>query len=575
MTQRLFSTTPPPAHAQNPEQENAASLYAICTAVSVLAPGAAVGAVLTWAAWRATRPPALSRVLIAGLGLASAMAFHSAIIIGGIWRLVVNGFYPTLRPDQTGLALLHSFAVELLLGPALLLCFVVADYSRRRTLLGQVTSQSRSMAERKKALDRGWRPSTSRTGNGQDWQHPAGYVRLGVDAESNRYFDIGADELVQHVFVPGAAGYGKTTTLVRLADGAVANGYGVVVIDCKGVGLGGEARNLAARYQLPYTVIDPDDPSSVGYNPCSGDAAGVANKIIGAFSFGDNAEIYKQIAMEVVPVICRALIASHREVTLDRIYDALDPNGGLSELGRRRGASRYRDRLEDLENAGGVAAAGYIGLRHRLGALMEGKFGQLFRKRPALDWDAVTSGQQVTYVSLSATATGEDVELFGRVITQDLKQLCDRRMREIEQGGNPTPVLVIYDEFAALREAQQIVDLLLQARQARTPIVVATQYLPENIPIRTPVLSAGVLICHRVAHNDAEQLANEMGTRKVPFVTSQVDYETGESEKGSIRMVDEFNIHPNVLRTLPVGRAVVYARRTERRSLVQVHRQEG
>jgi hypothetical protein len=146
-------------------------------------------------------------------------------------------------------------------------------------------------------------------------------------------------------------------------------------------------------------------------------------------------------------------------------------------------------------------------------------------------------------------------------------------MREIEGGGNPTPVLIMYDEFAALREAQQIVELLLQARQARAPIVVATQYLPEHVPIRMPVLSAGVLIVHRVAHDDAEQLANEMGTHKVPFVTSQVDYETGESEKGSIRMVDEFNIHPNVLRTLPVGRAVVYARRTERRSVVQIHRE--
>jgi hypothetical protein len=92
-------------------------------------------------------------------------------------------------------------------------------------------------------------------------------------------------------------------------------------------------------------------------------------------------------------------------------------------------------------------------------------------------------------------------------------------MRAIESGHAPSPVLIIYD-----------------------------------------------------AHDDAEQIAKELGTHKVPFTTAPVNYETGESPKGSIRMVDEFNIHPNVLRSLPVGMAAVYAPPTERRALLQVHR---
>lgn len=356
------------------------------------------------------------------------------------------------------------------------------------------------------------------------------------------------DEVGQHIFIPGASGTGKTTTLVRLADGALANGFGVIIVDCKGVGLGGEARRLAARWGVPYVIVDPDDADTVGYDVCSGDPAGVANKIIGAFEFSGDAEIYKQVAMEVVPLIARALSDSGAPITLDAIYGALG-KGGLSQLGRRRGAERYRDRMEELEAAGGITTAGYTGLQRRLGALMQGKFGDVFEMDPALDWDKATAAAQVTYLSLSSTATGEDVELFGRVITQDLKQLCDRRMRAIDRGQDPTPVLVIYDEFAALREATQVVDLLLQARQARAPIVVATQFLPDEVSIRKPVLSAGVIIAHRLGHDDAEQIAKELGTHKVPFTTAQVDYESGMSEKGSVRMVDEFNVHPNVLRT--------------------------
>ena len=56
----------------------------------------------------------------------------------------------------------------------------------------------------------------------------------------------------------------------------------------------------------------------------------------------------------------------------------------------------------------------------------------------------------------------------------------------------------------------------------------------------------------------------------MPKPTFQIDYDTGQSEKGSIRMVDEFNVHPNTLRELGVGMAAVYARRTNRRAIVKV-----
>ena len=273
--------------------------------------------------------------------------------------------------------------------------------------------------------------------------------------------------------------------------------------------------------------------------------------------------------MEIIPVISRALVASGDRVTLDTLYDSL-AKGSMARLGRRPGAEAYRVRLENLEDAGGVGAAGYVGLQRRLGALMEGTFGPVFRHEPALDWHTVMSTPQVTYFSLSATAASEDVDLFGRVIIQDLKQVCDERMRAIDLGESPMPVLVVFDEFAALREATQVVDLLLQARQARTPLLVATQNLPQEPSILEPLMGAGVLIAHRVPAKFADALAAEFGTHTVPMLTAQVDYETGSTPKGSVRTVEEFNVHPNDIKELPIGMAAVYARMTNRRKLVQV-----
>jgi hypothetical protein len=72
--------------------------------------------------------------------------------------------------------------------------------------------------------------------------------------------------------------------------------------------------------------------------------------------------------------------------------------------------------------------------------------------------------------------------------------------------------------------------------------------------------------------DDAEALANELGTRTVPMLTSQVDFVTGETAKGSVRRVEEYRIHPNLFRDLPVGQAVVFARPSERRAIVRIYR---
>lgn len=556
---------PRPAQLHNAEYDSAIALFSISGLLAAVLPGALVGALLLRLMWRVTRPDIVTKWLLAGIGAATVGVLSSSLAVAWPWRALLAQSLPSAVSAASPQAVFASLPVEALAAPALLLLFESGHLLWRRTIQGQEWARYQAVTSRKKALERHW-PGPSA---GQQPSVANGAIRLGFCKEDQQPFDIGADELAQHVFIPGASGSGKTTTLITLAHGALANGYGIVIIDCKGSGVGGEARKLAAHHNVPFTSIDPHDPNSLGYDPCSGDAAAVANKLIGAFSFSGEAEIYKQVAMEVIPLICRALVASGSVVTLDAIYDSLN-RGGLARLGRRAGADQYRVRLEELDDAGGVGAAGYSGLQRRLGALMEGTFGELFRKRPALDWSTQLNRLQITYLSLSATAAGEDVELFGRVITQDLKQVCDERMRVLDTGGDVMPDLFIFDEFAALREMTQIVDLQLQSRQAKAPLVLVTQYLPEAIPILRPVMSAGILLAHRLDAEDAESLAAQFGTHTVPMLTAQVDYETGTSEKGSVRYVEEYNVHPNDLKSLPNGVAAVYARPTQRRKIVSI-----
>jgi hypothetical protein len=84
------------------------------------------------------------------------------------------------------------------------------------------------------------------------------------------------------------------------------------------------------------------------------------------------------------------------------------------------------------------------------------------------------------------------------------------------------------------------------------------------------VLSAGVVIAHRAEAEDAEVIAAQFGTHTTTNLTSQVNYQRGESEKGSVRWVEEFDVHPNVLKALLTGFGALLVRRTAKKTVVRI-----
>ncbi len=568
---------------ENQVQDLATLLLAALGCAALLDPGVLFGAAMAGGWFWLYQPPTARRLVCALLVAAPLLALHTFLVWAWPWRDWLSQLLASpAAPFGSALAV-RSFYAEALAGPLWFELAVFAAQLRSRRVDAQVRRDHRLDRRRWRAMS-GRRqpmlslplpaPQTSRRDSGP--AHPPGRIRLGIDAETNGPLDLDLPaDIAAHVFLPGASGSGKTTTVARLADGALANGYGVVIIDAKAGGLGQIARALAARYGVPFHLVDPDDADSLGYNPCSGDAASVANKLVGAFSYGPSAEIYKNIAMEAVPVVVRGLQAANKPVTLDTLYDAFGVRG-MTNIAHMLSDddARLRERLLQLdpdEKGDRTGNSGIAGLQHRLGALLEGKFGDLFRAQAVLDWSKALAEPSVTYVALSALASSEDVELMGRVIAQDLKQVAASRLRGIAAGGSPAPVLAIFDEFAALNEADQLADLLLQARQALMPTVISTQYLPETTALRKACLGAGLLIVHRVEAEDAEAISAQFGTRRASDVTHQIDYETGASEKGSIRRVDKYNVHPNELRNFTVGQAAIKSVPKQRYTIVHVY----
>jgi hypothetical protein len=549
----------------------AISLYVLSGMVVVLNPLTLVTGLVLLGIGLLSRPPRWGLWTLCAVCSGTLLAVHNDIAIGWLWRLQLAHAFPT-----TPVNIVSAISADLLIGPLVLLVFLTARGMLDRSLLGQLRFHRLESFKRFDAVKN--RVNTGSVA-GRD-QMPPRHVRLGQDVENRTHFDLALHELDEHVFIPGASGSGKTTTVARIADGVARLGYGVVIVDCKGGDLKEISESLARRHGLPFHLIDPDDPKSLGYDACSGTPADVSNKLVGIFDYPGAAQIYKNAAQQVIPLLARALQESGKRVTLTALTDAIVSPPDLRRLGREAGGeSETRlNRLADQMHPGSVTAEAYAGLGLRFGALLEGSFRELLlavdEGRPTLDWDAATANPSVTYFALRATASGEDVDLMSRMIAQDLKQVCARRIRAHAQGDHITPVLCVMDEFAALNEARQFRDLLLQARQALLPTVIATQILPESPELLGAAMGAGLIIAHRLAGEDAEAMANQFGTRVTWKETVQHDVNKGATGLLSIREVNEFNIHPDHFRQLHRGRAAVRSVSTDRRAIVQVYQTE-
>ncbi len=363
--------------------------------------------------------------------------------------------------------------------------------------------------------------------------HPGGSGRQAAGRETTGYvMGLGAGgvpvrlelpaAVSQHVLLVGATGSGKTTTVARLADGCLRAGMGIVLVDAKGGGLKEVALRLAEMFELSAVVVDPMDPDSRRYNPCRvGDAATVANTLVGAFEFADAAAIYREIAVETMSLVVAGLQALGRVVTVRLVRDSLgaSPLDALAEAVKTADGGLASD-LYRLAHSGAPYPAAWAGMSARLGALLQGTFGRLFEedaKHPSLNLSEVMAKPSVTYVSLPAMAAQADVKLMARVLAQDVKVAAYRRLSE-----SGAPALLVLDEFAALGDPEQVQDLLRQAREARISVVVSTQTLPQDPALCSAVLQSGCVIAHRLETENAQRMAATFWTRKANEVTRQI-----------------------------------------------------
>jgi conjugal transfer pilus assembly protein TraD len=389
----------------------------------------------------------------------------------------------------------------------------------------------------------------------------AGGLVLGSDRRGRRVI-LGDRQLSAHGLILGASGAGKSTTLLAITCDQIRRGAPVVAIDLKGSPQ--FARQLASACAASgrrLLVWSPDGPSY--WNPLAhGNATECKDKIIASERFTE--PHYQRAAERYVQTVLQVLEASHpgHPPTLAEVVALSDPRRLTGVL--RRAPRPLADRVQDyIVSLTPDQLSAIRGLGSRLAILTESHTGHYLSPplgAGALDLRAALAGSDVVLFSLNSSSYGKLAAQLGTLAIQDLVSVAGERLRTVGSDDPPRAIIAI-DEFSALG-ADHIMGLLARGRESGLSVLLATQELADldraASGLRDQIVgNTAVKIAHRQdVPSSAQTVAQMAGTVRVWEETQQLGGPLSHG-RGTRREVEQFVVHPNEIKSLRTGEAVV------------------
>ena len=425
-------------------------------------------------------------------------------------------------------------------------------------------------------------------------------------------------QLNHHVHIVGASGYGKTVLLSHIIKQKIEAHQGLLFIDLKSdmdtlQKLTKYAGNCGRLDDLQVFTLT-DNNLSLPYNLISeGTATQLRDRIMLSLTWSE--EFYKNqsasFLLKLLIGLCHLRDSLGLPFTLGEILKAASNKDYVTELALKVDSNFMRPKVALEECYEFLSVPGNFnslqGLRTQLESLVLSDFGELISSQgcgaqaaqnstdsKGLDtegrspkgptkkgislFEAYTQ-KKIVFLILDSRRYGETAKTIGKFILQDLKAVSARVDAEIPIEKRNHFVCVI-DEFADLA-SEDFIGFLDRARSSKMSIVVAHQEIcdlqrisPEfagRLMGNTSTLYAFL----QKRPESAEMISGIAGTKKVWKTTYQTErmlFMEVNTGKGSQREVEEFNIHPNLIKSLRVGLCVCVKKYPEAKSyLVKVN----
>jgi energy-coupling factor transporter ATP-binding protein EcfA2 len=445
-------------------------------------------------------------------------------------------------------------------------------------------------------------------------EHTTDGVIMGVSQKTGRNVTLGDKELNQNCFVVGTTGSGKTTTLTNIIESAIQRQKPLIVVDGKGDSvLADQIRRLAEQHGRNFYLFSLDDVSSCRWNPLArGRATELTDKLVHLTAWSEEHYLYE--AKRFLQAVFGLFEILGVKPDLVSVSKYLYPKEAV-ELAQKVRDVKLKEKLV-TELSSGVTVGG---LRNRIAALSASEIGYLFQAdeegfpeetdgtddvgelldlaeveneepevaeqskpavdiprpvTPVMDLDSAIQEGAVVLFSLNSLKFKEFSQLIGRLVINDLKTVISRRY---SSSSDRDYLYVILDEFAVFASLQSV-DVLAQARGAGVCSIIATQSLSDldivdrNLEGRIVDNSNTFIIQRANSAENAERLATLAGTVEAFAKTYQTDglLLTSGTGRGSWRETREFISHPDEIKQLRTGEAVLVRKASGRHEVDRI-----
>ena len=349
-----------------------------------------------------------------------------------------------------------------------------------------------------------------------------------------------------HTAVIGASGSGKTVLLDTLMFEDMRQGKPVVYIDPKG---DLETMNnfilLCQFTGRDFSIFSENyqGKESCSLNPVKdGSASNIADRIHHAFTWSE--EHYAQLCRDVVGDALENLQDEGVEITLRGIFEE------TKRLCRPTN-KKARYRKEDVQ-----------GILTRLQKLIKSSFGDKLEGKNALSFKEIRESKKCVYIGLPVLGYAETARSLGRMILGDITYCAyDIYKKTDPLLSSKNPMGICIDELSAVI-TDEFIEILNKARGAGMELTFAIQS-PSDLAKKDENLCSQILenssnwfVLKQRVGQSAELLARSMGTQETKKETRRIK-DGWEQPQGSQQIVEEFLVHPNILKNLNIGQCIL------------------
>jgi type IV secretory pathway TraG/TraD family ATPase VirD4 len=383
-----------------------------------------------------------------------------------------------------------------------------------------------------------------------------------------------------HIFVCGTTGSGKTVALSNFVESGVKEDLPMLIIDGKGdIGRNSllDIVEKLKEHKKVY-VIDLNNPlTSDSYNPFKNTSPTVIkDMLINLTEWSEehyklNAERYLQ---RLIDLMAKADITLSFQNIVNHIpvKKFLEISGNLVKMD-------IITKEEHLYNNGIAEESGRImqGAAARFSVLIESELGNIFSE-DGVDIYTALQEKAIIFFILNPLSYPEISPLIGNLIVIDSKKAISAIYR-----NNLGCILFLMDEINVYA-SKSLLDLINKSRSASVTCILATQSL-SDLDAST---SSGEYFKEQIIENcnnyivlrqnsatNSEQWANIIGTRKAMDVSYQLQSDnsvTTGTGMGSAKIVREYLFHPDEIKNLERGKAILVNKDSGYKLMINVHK---